>query len=115
MNRDPILERPLPSAPDAERAILGSLILDNALIDQAVFTLRDSRQTEGRSVSSMKEMARKARAHLAGLNSERDATIATPWKHLNNACRGGLNQTELWGLIAVQKHGKSSAAKQIAA
>src|SRR5437870_2673439 len=39
MNRDSILERPLPSAPDAERAILGSLILDNALIDQAALML----------------------------------------------------------------------------
>src|SRR5258706_4761711 len=30
------LERPLPSSPDSERAILGSIILDNALISQAV-------------------------------------------------------------------------------
>jgi len=34
--RDPILERPLPSSPDSERAILGSIILDNSLIAQAV-------------------------------------------------------------------------------
>src|SRR6266496_6376439 len=30
--RDPLLERPLPSSPDSERAILGSIILDNSLI-----------------------------------------------------------------------------------
>ena len=34
--RDPILERPLPSSSEAERAILGSIILDNSLIAQAV-------------------------------------------------------------------------------
>ncbi len=34
--RDPILERPLPSSPDSERAILGSIVLDNSLIAQAV-------------------------------------------------------------------------------
>src|SRR2546426_3862020 len=34
--RDPLLERPLPSSPDSERAILGSIILDNSLIAQAV-------------------------------------------------------------------------------
>src|SRR5437762_8211164 len=33
--RDPILERPLPSSPDTERAILGAIILDNTLIAQA--------------------------------------------------------------------------------
>jgi len=33
---DPILERPLPSSPDSERAILGSIVLDNSLIAQAV-------------------------------------------------------------------------------
>ena len=34
--RDPILDRPLPSSSDSERAILGSIILDNSLIAQAV-------------------------------------------------------------------------------
>ncbi|HYW72082.1 MAG TPA: replicative DNA helicase [Pyrinomonadaceae bacterium] len=38
--RDPILERSLPSSPDTERAILGSIILDNTLIAQAVELLR---------------------------------------------------------------------------
>jgi replicative DNA helicase len=34
------LERPLPSSPDSERAILGSIILDNSLIAQAVELVR---------------------------------------------------------------------------
>ena len=38
--RDPILERPLPSSPDTERAILGAIILDNSLIAQAVELLK---------------------------------------------------------------------------
>ena len=38
--RDPILERPLPSSPDTERALLGSIFLDNSLIAQAVELLK---------------------------------------------------------------------------
>src|SRR5258706_2153401 len=38
--RDPILERPLPSSPDPERALLGSILLDNSLIAQAVELLK---------------------------------------------------------------------------
>src|SRR5205807_6843163 len=38
--RDPLLERSLPSSPDTERAILGSIILDNSLIAQAVELLK---------------------------------------------------------------------------
>lgn len=34
--RDQFLERPLPSDPDTERAILGSILLDNSLIAQAM-------------------------------------------------------------------------------
>src|SRR3954463_9613682 len=38
--RDPILDRPLPSSPDTERAILGAIVLDNTLIAQAVELLK---------------------------------------------------------------------------
>src|SRR5260370_32753703 len=38
--RDPLLERPLPSSPDTERALLGSILLDNSLIAQAVELLK---------------------------------------------------------------------------
>jgi replicative DNA helicase len=40
MQRDQFLERPLPSSPEAERAILGGIILDNALISQAIELLK---------------------------------------------------------------------------
>jgi len=38
--RDPILDRPLPSSPESERAILGSILLDNSLVAQAVESLK---------------------------------------------------------------------------
>src|SRR5437016_1575297 len=38
--RDSILERPLPSSPDTERAILGSILLDNSLVAQAIELLK---------------------------------------------------------------------------
>jgi replicative DNA helicase len=38
--RDQMLERPLPHSADAERAILGAIILDNALVNQAIELMR---------------------------------------------------------------------------
>ncbi|HEX7999306.1 MAG TPA: replicative DNA helicase [Pyrinomonadaceae bacterium] len=38
--REQLLERPLPNSADAERAILGAIILDNALISQAIELLK---------------------------------------------------------------------------
>ena len=38
--REQMLERPLPHSADAERAILGAIILDNSLVNQAVELLR---------------------------------------------------------------------------
>src|SRR3989449_8528716 len=38
--RDRILDRPLPSSPETERAILGAIILDNSLIAQAIELLK---------------------------------------------------------------------------
>jgi replicative DNA helicase len=40
IQRDQFLERPLPSSPEAERAILGGIILDNALVSQAIELLK---------------------------------------------------------------------------
>ena len=37
---DQFLERPLPNSPEAERAILGAVLLDNALISQAIELLK---------------------------------------------------------------------------
>ncbi len=39
-NREQMLERPLPHSGEAERAILGSIILDNGLINQAIELLK---------------------------------------------------------------------------
>jgi replicative DNA helicase len=39
-SRDQMLERPLPHSADAERAILGSIILDNSLVNQAIELMR---------------------------------------------------------------------------
>lgn len=89
------------------------IILDDA--QRLIFALGDTRGKEGRGEMSMKQVAAKARMHLLGLNAGNDSTIATPWPQINAACRGGLNPSELWGLIAVQKHGKSAFAKQLAA
>src|SRR4028119_1722242 len=36
LNRDQFLERPLPSNTEAERAILGAILLDNSLVNQAI-------------------------------------------------------------------------------
>jgi replicative DNA helicase len=38
--RDQLLERPLPNSSEAERAILGAIVLDNGLINQAIELLR---------------------------------------------------------------------------
>src|ERR671928_571924 len=38
--RDQLLERPLPNSAEAERAILGAIILDNALVNQAIELLK---------------------------------------------------------------------------
>lgn len=38
--RDQLIERPLPSSPETERAILGAIILDNALVSQAIEQLK---------------------------------------------------------------------------
>ncbi len=39
-SRDQMLERPLPHNAEAERAILGAIILDNSLVNQSIELLR---------------------------------------------------------------------------
>ena len=41
--REQMLERPLPHSAEAERAILGAIILDNALVNQAIELLQPRR------------------------------------------------------------------------
>lgn len=38
--REQLIERPLPNSPESERAILGAIILDNALVSQAIEMLK---------------------------------------------------------------------------
>src|ERR1051325_12177056 len=38
--RDAILEKPLPSSPETEKAILGAIILDNTVVAQAIEMLK---------------------------------------------------------------------------
>lgn len=82
--------------------------------ERAIFSVRDGRSRSGPLEISMKEVASQARTHLLKLNEGVDQSIPTPWPNLNSACRGGFNPTDLWGLIAPQKMGKSAAAKQVA-
>ena len=82
--------------------------------ERAIFSLRDERERDGKREVSIKEVAHAARTHLLSLNTQHNSAIPTPWPLLNNACRGGFNPTELWGLIAPQKMGKSAFAKQVA-
>lgn len=83
--------------------------------ERLIFSLRDERDREGKRELSMKDVAGLARTHLLELNKGLNVAIPTPWSNLSGACRGGFNPTELWGLIAAQKHGKSAFAKQVAA
>lgn len=88
------------------------VVLEN--VEKRVFGLRDQRSNDGQREMSMKQVATQARDHLMALNQGLNMAIATPWERLNQVCRGGFNPTELWGLIAAQKQGKSAAAKQVA-
>lgn len=83
--------------------------------ERLIFSVRDQRTQEGKRELSLKEVASHARTHLLELNKGLNMAIPTPWANLSSACRGGFNPTELWGLIAAQKHGKSAFAKQVAA
>ncbi|MGI8997988.1 MAG: DnaB-like helicase N-terminal domain-containing protein, partial [Pyrinomonadaceae bacterium] len=39
-NREQMIERPLPHSAESERAILGAIILDNGLVNQAIELLK---------------------------------------------------------------------------
>ena len=221
-DRDPIPERPLPSSPDAERAILGGIILDNGLMAQAIDMTRpedyfvpshrrifkamialfergaeidpimignelkkenalesvggisfitnltyglphstsiahyarvvcgksllrqlirtatsitqDALEEEDepgvilntaqqaifqlgtvtgeRRVMSLKQIAAAADNRFDGFLTGENPGLETPWPELNNLCRGGIHASELWGLAAITKHGKSAWMKQ---
>lgn len=86
-------------------------MLDNA--QAAILNL--SHTSEARAVMSDKQVAALTRARLESMRpgpTALDPAIPTPWSYLNNACRGGIHDTELWGLSAVIKNGKSVFVKQ---
>lgn len=85
-------------------------ILENA--EQAMFTLREEQQKTGGSVLSMKEIMSQARDRLEGFRRGENPGIPSPWESLNNLCRGGVQETELWGIASLMKMGKSALMKQ---
>lgn len=81
--------------------------------EQMIFEVRDTRVE--RAVVSDRQVAAMARERLESMrpgDNAVDPAIPTPWEGLNTACRGGIHDTELWGLSAVVKNGKSVFVKQ---
>jgi replicative DNA helicase len=65
-----------------------------------------------RRVMSMKQVLVQAREKLEGFAKGANPALPTPWVSLNNLVRGGIHETELYGLAAIAKHGKSAFMKQ---
>lgn len=86
------------------------VILEHA--EQSVFTLGEERQKSGGSVRSMKDIMVEARDRLEGFRRGENPGIPSPWESLNNLCRGGVQETELWGIASLMKMGKSALMKQ---
>lgn len=87
------------------------VMLDNA--QAAILSL--SHTTEARAVMSDRQVAALTRARLETMRpgpGSLDPAIPTPWPQLNGACRGGIHDTEMWGLSALIKNGKSVFVKQ---
>ena len=79
--REQFLERPLPSSEESERAILGAVLLDNALIAQAVEHLKAEdfysplhRRIFGAMISLF-ESSKKIDPILLGEELKKDGTI----------------------------------------
>lgn len=79
--RDQMLERPLPHSADAERAILGAIILDNGLVNQAIELLRPddfyvrAHQHLFRAMISMSERGAEINPILLGEELRRDGAL----------------------------------------
>lgn len=86
------------------------VILDHA--EQEMFTVRETRKKGSGSVLSMKEILVQARDRLEGFRRGENPGIPSPWESLNNLCRGGIQETELWGIASLMKMGKSALMKQ---
>lgn len=84
------------------------VILNHA--QQAIFTLGHNSQE--RRVLSLREVGENAIKVLEALGRGDNSSIASPWTSLNNLCRGGIQASELWGIAALIKQGKSAVMKQ---
>jgi len=79
--RDQMLERPLPHSAEAERAILGAIILDNGLVNQAIELLRPddfyvrAHQHLFRAMISMSERGAEINPILLGEELRRDGAL----------------------------------------
>lgn len=78
--------------------------------EQAIFDLRSS--DNGSSVLNVKQISERARTILEGYLGGTDSALPSPWTALNNLCRGGIHESELWGIASLIKSGKSAAVKQ---
>jgi replicative DNA helicase len=80
-SREQMLERPLPHSADAERAILGSIILDNSLVNQAVELLRPedfyvrAHQFVFRAMTSLSERGGEINPILLGEELRREGVL----------------------------------------
>ncbi|MFL6229343.1 MAG: replicative DNA helicase [Pyrinomonadaceae bacterium] len=80
-SRDQMLERPLPHSADAERAILGAIILDNALVNQSIELLRPddfyvrAHQHVFRAMISMSERGAEINPILLGEELRREGVL----------------------------------------
>lgn len=84
------------------------VVLNDA--QQAIFEL-GSVSTE-RRVQSMKQITTNAAKVVQGFVKGENPGLPTPWPELNNLCRGGIQESELWGIAALAKQGKSAIMKQ---
>ncbi|HZH92435.1 MAG TPA: DnaB-like helicase N-terminal domain-containing protein, partial [Pyrinomonadaceae bacterium] len=79
--RDQMLERPLPHSAEAERAILGAIVLDNGLVNQAIELLRPddfyvrAHQHLFRAMISMSERGAEINPILLGEELRRDGAL----------------------------------------
>src|SRR2546423_52687 len=81
--RDQFLERPMPHSAESERAILGSIILDNALISQAIELLKEedfyvqSHRRIFNAMTSLFERGSEINPILIGEELRRDGSLET--------------------------------------
>lgn len=84
-----------------------------AIIDSAQRCIFDiGRVSSARRVFSMADVVEKASEVIQGFALGKNPGLPTPWYNLNNLCRGGIQETELWGIAALAKQGKSAIMKQ---